>query len=90
MKMIEVGKYAKYTNTGTVGKIVDIIESGGKKFALLESTQLYYDIAYLQEITKPISKKKEAKKDIRLSEKANKDMMDAITSGEMSDSIGGG
>lgn len=39
-----VGDLAKYRNTGTVGKIVDIMEEGKVTWALMDTTDLYYDM----------------------------------------------
>jgi hypothetical protein len=39
-----VGDFAKYRNTGTVGKIVDIMEEGKVTWALMDTTDLYYDM----------------------------------------------
>jgi len=33
--------------TSTVGKVTDVREAGGKKWALLDFTGLYYDASYL-------------------------------------------
>lgn len=42
-----VGDIAKYRNTGTVGKIVDIMEEGKAVWALLDTSKLYYDMTAL-------------------------------------------
>lgn len=42
-----VGDFAKYRNTGTVGKIVDIMEEEKVSWALLDTTDLYYDMSAL-------------------------------------------
>ncbi len=39
---LEVGDYARYVRTGTVGKIVDVKEEGGTRWYKLDSTGLYY------------------------------------------------
>ena len=38
-----VGDIVKYRNTGTVGKIEDIMEEGKVVWALLDTSNLYYD-----------------------------------------------
>ena len=42
-----VGDFAKYRNTGTVGKVVDIMEEEEVSWALLDTTDLLYDVATL-------------------------------------------
>ncbi|MEO2241890.1 MAG: DUF2098 domain-containing protein [Euryarchaeota archaeon] len=39
---LKVGDYARYVRTGTVGKIVDVKEEGGRRWYKLDSTGLYY------------------------------------------------
>ncbi|MHC1598589.1 MAG: DUF2098 family protein [Candidatus Methanofastidiosia archaeon] len=88
--MIEKGKYARYVNTGTVGKVVEFIEEDGRTYALLDSTDLYYDIDYLEEAEEPIVKKTEIKTDIESDRQSQEALMDSVASGEMSENIGGG
>lgn len=89
MTTIEVGMYARYKNTGTVGKVIEIMEEDGVTFALLESTDLYYDVTYLEQTVKP-RERKEIKSDINTSVKTAEELQEALASGEMSESIGGG
>lgn len=42
-----VGDIAKYRNTGTVGKVEDIMVEGKVTWILLDTTRLYYDAATL-------------------------------------------
>lgn len=42
-----VGDIVKYRNTGTVGKIVDIMEEDKAVWALLDTSNLYYDMSAL-------------------------------------------
>jgi len=44
---MKVGDLAKYRNTGSVGKIEDIMEEDGRTWALLDTTNLYYDVSSL-------------------------------------------
>lgn len=47
--LLKVGMFARYINTGTIGKIVKIdIQPDGEIFALLDSTNLYYNVSYLE------------------------------------------
>lgn len=47
MIAMKVGDLAKYRNTGSVGKIEDIMEEDGRTWALLDTTNLYYDVSSL-------------------------------------------
>jgi hypothetical protein len=38
-----VGDIVKYRNTGTVGKVMDIMEEGKKIWVLLDTSNLYYE-----------------------------------------------
>jgi len=44
---VNVGDVYKYMPTSTVGKVTDVVEKGGKKWALLDFTNLYYDADHL-------------------------------------------
>ena len=44
---MQVGDICKYLPTSTVGKIKEIRETRGKVWALLDFTNLYYDVEYL-------------------------------------------
>ncbi len=46
-----VGDLAKYRNTGTVGKIMDIREEEKGAWALLDTTDLYYEMSTLDPAT---------------------------------------
>lgn len=87
--MIDVGKYARYTNTGTIGKVLEIVDIDGRKFACLEGTDLYYDIKYLEETSKP-KDRKEIKMDLKEQTKIQEEMLNSIESVEMSENTGGG
>ena len=89
MTAIEVGMYARYKNTGTVGKVLDIMEEDGITFALLDITDLYYDVTYLEQTEKP-RERKEIKSDVDTSVRTAEELQDALASGEMSEGIGGG
>lgn len=89
MTAIEIGMYARYKNTGTVGKVLEIMEEDGITFALLDSTDLFYDITYLEQAEKP-REKKAVTSDIDTSMRTAAELQDALASGEMSENIGGG
>lgn len=44
---MKVGDICKYLPTSTVGKITDVRERDGKVWALLDFTNLYYDVTFL-------------------------------------------
>lgn len=87
--MIEVGNYARYVNTGTVGKVMEISEFDGRKFALLDGTDLYYDIDYLEKAERP-AERKDIKMDLETQRRIQDQMVDALQGGEMSENTGGG
>ncbi|HJK01636.1 MAG TPA: DUF2098 domain-containing protein [Methanocorpusculum sp.] len=63
-----IGQTMRYSRTGTVGKIVTLIEEDGFTFAELDSTGLYYRVDQLTAICEgtPIKiKESDLKKDIK-------------------------
>jgi len=44
---MQIGDLAKYRNTGSVGKIEDVMEEDGRTWVLLDTTRLYYDVSTL-------------------------------------------
>lgn len=42
------GDFARYRNTGTVGKVVDVTVEGGATWVLLDTYDLYYDASALE------------------------------------------
>ncbi len=48
---LEVGSYARYVRTGTVGKVVDVRERDGVRWFKLDSTGLYYREDYLEPVS---------------------------------------
>lgn len=47
MIFVKTGDICKYLPTSTVGKVTDIREKDGKVWALLDFTNLYYDVSFL-------------------------------------------
>jgi len=45
---LKVGDYARYRNTGTVGKVMDVTVEGGVTWVLLDTYDLYYDASTLE------------------------------------------
>jgi hypothetical protein len=46
-KPIKIGTVVRYVTTRTLGKVTDLKVEDGKTWALIDSTQLYYDTHYL-------------------------------------------
>lgn len=44
---MKVGDIYKYMATSTVGKVTDIRERDGRTWAMLDFTNLYYDVSFL-------------------------------------------
>lgn len=49
---IDEGSLVRYSGTGTVGIVKVMKEEDGKKWALLDTTSLYYDVSTLEPIDK--------------------------------------
>ncbi|HWQ19176.1 MAG TPA: DUF2098 domain-containing protein [Methanotrichaceae archaeon] len=49
---IDEGSLVRYSGTGTVGTVKVMKEEDGKKWALLDTTSLYYDVSTLEPIDK--------------------------------------
>jgi hypothetical protein len=45
---MQVGDFAKYRNTGTIGKVLEVVEKEGGRWALLDTYNLYYDCSALE------------------------------------------
>jgi hypothetical protein len=45
---MQIGEFAKYRNTGTVGKVMDIMDRPEGKWVLLDTYDLYYDASTLE------------------------------------------
>jgi hypothetical protein len=72
-----IGQIARYSRTGTVGKIVTFIEKNGFTFAELDSTGLYYRIDQLTAINEIAHKKTKYsnfKKDFEEEQKRTREM----------------
>jgi hypothetical protein len=65
---LEVGDYARYENTGTVGIVQDIKDEGEVTWALLDVTDLYYDVEKLEKAS-PEEYKRVTYKDKTLDER---------------------
>ncbi len=83
---MEVGDYAKYVNTGTVGVVNDIKEEEGAKWMLLDVTALYYHESTLEPADpseyKEVSEKEKSLdrslEDLDRMRKSMRDMEDSI------------
>lgn len=48
---MNVGDYARYKNTGTVGKVLEVKQEAGAEWILLDTFSLYYDSTTLEPAT---------------------------------------
>jgi hypothetical protein len=80
-KPITQGTMVRYVTTRTLGKVVDLKVEDGKTWALLDSTQLYYDTHYLTVTGEHAATEEDedsVKIDLAEVEKKIKDMEDAL------------
>ncbi|MDV0443952.1 DUF2098 domain-containing protein [Methanorbis rubei] len=61
MSMLAIGQTVRYGRTGTVGKIVALIEEDNSTFAELDSTGLYYRVDQLTAISDIVHKETESR-----------------------------
>ena len=45
---MKTGDFARYQNTGTVGKVLDVSEEGGETWVHLDTYDLYYEASTLE------------------------------------------
>ena len=45
---MNIGDYARYKNTGTVGKVLEVKQEAGVEWILLDTFNLYYDATTLE------------------------------------------
>lgn len=45
---MQTGDFAKYRNTGTVGKVIEVLDRPEGRWILLDTYDLYYDASYLE------------------------------------------
>lgn len=45
---MKVGDFAKYRNTGTVGKVMEVVDGPEGRWVLLDTYGLYYEASYLE------------------------------------------
>jgi len=83
---MEIGDYARYVNTGTVGIVEDIMEEQGVRWILLDKTQLYYDESVLEparpEEYRKVSERKPLERsleDIRRMKESMEDFGEAVS-----------
>ncbi len=48
MIRMNVGDFAKYKNTGTVGKVLEVMDKPERQWVLLDTYDLYYDAITLE------------------------------------------
>lgn len=45
---MNTGDFAKYRNTGTVGKVMEVVDRPDGRWVLLDTYDLYYEASYLE------------------------------------------
>jgi Uncharacterized protein conserved in archaea len=91
-KEMNVGDYVKYINTGTVGKILEIMEDDEGIWAFLDSTELYYKIHFLEltgEITKADAKRRDLEAEIEEKIRLREEAVESLQNIESRDAPGG-
>ena len=91
-RKIKVGDYVKYINTGTVGKIIEIMEDDEGIWAYLESTELYYKIEFLEfteEIPIAEIRRRDLEADIEEKISIRESAVESFQSAESRDAPGG-
>lgn len=68
-KPIEKGSYVVYNGTGTMGKVIDVKSEDNGSWVKVDSTELWYNIKYIQAIDKieekSLEERKRLKEDIK-------------------------
>ncbi len=71
-KPIEKGSYVIYNGTGTIGKVLDLKTEDNKVWAKVDSTELWYNMKYVQAIGNIEEKDLEKRRKEDLKEKVKK------------------
>lgn len=91
---IELGSYIIYTNTGTIGEVLDMKTDDDGSWVLIqvdELTRLWYNTQYIELTDKKYSRKIKEEKDKELSVDDIKKQIDEHISAELGDdAVGGG
>jgi len=91
-KEIKAGDYVKYINTGTVGEILEVMEDDEGVWALLDSTDLYYKVDFLEltgEVFKREAKRKDLEADIEEKLRLQEEAVESLKNVESRDAPGG-
>ncbi|MCL2141481.1 MAG: DUF2098 domain-containing protein [Methanimicrococcus sp.] len=91
-RKIKVGDYVKYINTGTVGKIIEIMEDDEGIWAYLESTELYYKIEFLEsteEVPIVAIKRRDLEAEIEKKIRIQEEAVESLQNVESRDAPGG-
>lgn len=74
---LAIGQTVRYGRTGTVGKIVEIVEENGSAFAELDSTGLCYrtdQLTAISEVAHTEKRREDSKRDFELEQKKTLEM----------------
>lgn len=68
--MLREGSIVIYKRTGTIGRILEIVEIAGKKWVRLDSTGLLYDIDFIESSEERIKEEPKEKVPEKIKEKS--------------------
>ena len=89
---VKVGDYVKYISTGTVGKVLEIMEDDEGIWAYLDATELYYKIEFLEsaeEIPIAAIKRRDLEADIEEKIRIREEAVESLQNIESRDAPGG-
>ncbi|MDE2517814.1 MAG: DUF2098 domain-containing protein [Methanocorpusculum sp.] len=88
-----IGQTVRYGRTGTVGKIVNLVEENGFTFAELDSTGLYYrtdQLTAISEIARKETRHSDFRKDLEEEQKRFREMNESAWQNTDQSCEGGG
>lgn len=89
---IKIDDYVKYINTGTIGKVTEIMEDEEGVWVFLDSTELYYKVELLEltdEVVKEEIKRRDLEADIEEKIRIREQAIESLQNIESIDAPGG-
>ncbi|MDY0266068.1 MAG: DUF2098 domain-containing protein [Methanimicrococcus sp.] len=89
---IKIDDYVKYINTGTIGKVTEIMEDEEGVWVFLDSTELYYKVELLEltdEVVKEEIKRRDLEADIEEKIRIREQAIESLQNIESRDAPGG-
>lgn len=89
---IKIDDYVKYINTGTIGKVTEIMEDEEGVWVFLDSTELYYKVELLEltdEVVKEEAKRRDLEADIEEKIRIREQAIESLQNIESRDAPGG-